>query len=621
MINVNAFKQMCSGYVSYFKGGNPIAYPFKKTTIMNHPMEDYQYAIYKDALINEVEKDKRNKSKNEEFIFKSLTETNELNSGIFNNSNQFSNIAFPKVAQVMNGKTVLQQNINELKKILKNVYDKTESGQQRKEILKTVRSYSSKFSKVAEMIDNCDGPVFVFSNYVYYGVDPMGIIMNYLGYSENPSKGPRGSYFIWKGEANKYPGVVQQVKKTFNDPKNKDGSLLKIMFGTQTVMEGVDFKNVRQVHILDPWWNDSRIQQIIARAVRLCSHKDLPENKRIVDVFIHLSTLGSSEKVFELKINETLPDQTKTIRTIKSFLQIENPSQKNSSEWIFRQAYVKINKENETIIQNSKETFKGSDIIQNSIIRLPDAGLTKHFGKWKQLDSRSVQEYMYSRSIEKLDINRQFDKVIKEVSLDCNINKNGNVIRLNELYKPFIPIEGTYTLFYENYSTGELYTRLNIKSNFDKNLPENILTLEDILDNTAKKSNSFEFKDAKGTFKVNKSLILSENIECDAVDYSFDSKLPKDVINLTINKELIPYLLKLNKNKIMDYLSDVQYRYITPTDPELPKKIKQFMGKDVVTQRKKIIDELKLMGYNGDDDLWDMYTLEELKNEFKRISH
>ena len=48
-------------------------------------------------------------------------------------------------------------------------------------------------------------------------------------------------------------------------------------------------------------------------------------------------------------------------------------------------------------------------------------------------------------------------------------------------------------------------------------------------------------------------------------------------------------------------------------------KIKQFLGKGVVEERQKIIDALKSFGFNGDDDLWDLYTLEELKIEFKRI--
>jgi hypothetical protein len=654
MINKETFKQMCSGYISYFKGGNPVAYPYKKTTIMYHPMEEYQYNLYKDALIDEVKKDKESYSRDEEFFIKSNEK--ELNSGIFNNSNQFSNIVFPQTATVVKESNLaknrvnekvkithtvltkteidanlqsivdfhqnskLEQNNFELKKILKSVFDSTPPAERDAKILETVRKYSAKFSKVAEMILNSVGGIFVFSNYVYYGVDPMGLIMSHLGYQEFPNKGPNGSYFIWKGEANKYPLLVQQAKKAFNDPRNKDGSLLKIMFGTQTVMEGVDFKNVRQVHILDPWWNDSRMQQIIARAIRLCSHKDLPADQRIVDVFIHISTLGSAEKVFALQIKEVISGGTIVIRNIKSFLQVENPAELNSGNWVFRQAYVTVNKENEMNIQNSKSTFLGKDIIFNSIVKLPDAGLTKTFGKHKQLDSRSVQEYMYSRSLDKLNLNRQFEKAIKETSIDCNINKNGNVIRLDELYTPYLPISNTYKLIYENYSTGETFTRLNIHSKTTPTLPIGILTLEDILENTAKNSRTFEFTNENDkTLTFNKSLILPENINCEAVNYAFDNKLPKEIINLTINKELLPYLKKLKKKEIMEYLYNVQFNHIISTDPELPKKIKQFIGKGVIEERQKLIDALKSIGFEGDDNLWDLYTLEELKIEFKRI--
>ena len=117
----------------------------------------------------------------------------------------------------------------------------------------------------------------------------------------------------------------------------------------------------------------------------------------------------------------------------------------------------------------------------------------------------------------------------------------------------------------------------------------------------------------------NKSLILPENINCEAVNYAFDNKLPKEIINLTINKELLPYLKKLKKKEIMDYLYNVQFHIISSTDPELPKKIKQFLGKGVMEERQKIIDALKSIGFEGDDNLWDLYTLEELKIEFKRI--
>jgi Rad3-related DNA helicase len=46
-----------------------------------------------------------------------------------------------------------------------------------------------------------------------------------------------------------------QILKKIKDIKNIDGSLISVLLVTQTVSEGVDLKNIREVHILDPWWN------------------------------------------------------------------------------------------------------------------------------------------------------------------------------------------------------------------------------------------------------------------------------------------------------------------------------------------------------------------------------
>jgi len=62
------------------------------------------------------------------------------------------------------------------------------------------------------------------------------------------------------------------------------------MLGSPSVKEGVSFKRVRQVHILEPYWNMSRVLQIIGRAIRFCSHNDLPKVERNVEVFLYLAT-------------------------------------------------------------------------------------------------------------------------------------------------------------------------------------------------------------------------------------------------------------------------------------------------------------------------------------------
>ena len=55
------------------------------------------------------------------------------------------------------------------------------------------------------------------------------------------------------------------------------------------IKEGLDFKHIRQMYIMDPWYNISDHEQKIGRAIRFCSHVNLkPEeiNVEIEDVEI-----------------------------------------------------------------------------------------------------------------------------------------------------------------------------------------------------------------------------------------------------------------------------------------------------------------------------------------------
>ena len=60
---------------------------------------------------------------------------------------------------------------------------------------------------------------------------------------------------------------------------------VKVVLISQAGSEGLDFKNLRQVHIPEPWYNMNRIEQIIGRAV-LIDHKSLPLNERNVQIFM-----------------------------------------------------------------------------------------------------------------------------------------------------------------------------------------------------------------------------------------------------------------------------------------------------------------------------------------------
>jgi hypothetical protein len=69
---------------------------------------------------------------------------------------------------------------------------------------------------------------------------------------------------------------------------------------SKSASEGVDLKNIRQIHIMDPWYNMSAVEQIIGRGVRTCSHKILPFDKRNIQIFLHASLLDSGMESADL---------------------------------------------------------------------------------------------------------------------------------------------------------------------------------------------------------------------------------------------------------------------------------------------------------------------------------
>ena len=69
---------------------------------------------------------------------------------------------------------------------------------------------------------------------------------------------------------------------------NRFGQIIKLLIISASGAEGIDLKNVRFVHIMEPYWHPVRISQVIGRARRICSHTDLPDEFKNVKIFMYL---------------------------------------------------------------------------------------------------------------------------------------------------------------------------------------------------------------------------------------------------------------------------------------------------------------------------------------------
>ena len=94
------------------------------------------------------------------------------------------------------------------------------------------------------------------------------------------------------------PKGIQKFLKTCGFDMSKmylHGEVLKCIGITGAGAEGISLRNVRQVHIMEPFWNLVRLEQVKGRAIRICSHMDLPVDERKVDIFTYVSRFSDEQ--------------------------------------------------------------------------------------------------------------------------------------------------------------------------------------------------------------------------------------------------------------------------------------------------------------------------------------
>lgn len=129
------------------------------------------------------------------------------------------------------------------------------------------------------------GKTMVYSNYVLMeGLEIIALYFRLIGFKEWTSGSKNAlTYCLYHGGVNKLDRT--RNKTMFNDENNINGNKCKVILLSPTGTEGIQLYNIRQEHILEPYWNEVRINQVLGRGIRQCSHKQLPMEERLVEVF------------------------------------------------------------------------------------------------------------------------------------------------------------------------------------------------------------------------------------------------------------------------------------------------------------------------------------------------
>ncbi len=321
------FENMCNGYISYYRGANPLL--FAKRVDMGE--------IPPGLIFTKCIRCKMNKF--QKITYDNVAKIN-IDDTLERSTSSVANIAFPVLSKdklkiegskgeeginivksnLKTNKDIYLKKLNEvffdgkIKNVEEIVYESMNTESITGLIYKKeyLNLFSTKFYEVLMNINskvegkNGSGTIFIYSNLVKVGIEVFQeillqngylefkedqnytIIENTLDYktgipfSDFTKKYPKRKFYPATfiritGKTDETEDELPDAKKRildnyFNNIENSEGRLLKIILGSRVMNEGITLENTSEVHILDVYYNFGRVEQIIGRAIRQCKH-------------------------------------------------------------------------------------------------------------------------------------------------------------------------------------------------------------------------------------------------------------------------------------------------------------------------------------------------------------
>jgi superfamily II DNA or RNA helicase len=415
-----------------------------------------------------------------------------------------------------------------------------------------IGKYSSKIESVIQQVQKTSGITLIFSQYIDGGIIPMALALEELGFQrfgdtkslfkDRPSNKMQGAipkYVIISGEKNISPNNLLEINAV-SDKNNKNGSNIKVALISRAGSEGIDFKNIRDVHILDPWYNTNRIEQIIGRAIRLKSHCALPFIQRNARIFVYGTLLSNME-------DEAADMYIHRVAELKA-LQIGNITR------TLKETAV------DCILNHEQNNF--TEDHMNTIIKINLADGSKIDYPIGDKPYSAICDYLESCSYTcKPDISGPFD--LKTSTYDetfINYNSDKIIQRIKDLFSEnyfykkvdlikSINIKKMYPIDHINYAIQTMIEDKNIIVSDIYEKPGNIIQVDDYLlfqplgfknnyISTFERTRPVDFKREKLLIKLNNTFDEDIEIDDNNVDKTTSkSKSPDSITDLIVELE------------------------------------------------------------------------------------
>jgi len=187
-----------------------------------------------------------------------------------------------------------------------------------------ISTASPKTALILKRIPNARGPVFIYSRFIKSGALPIALALEANGYTPLNGKafltngivGPGrqcalcsarerihsgkghafvpAKYILLTGQQTYSPNNAAAIKAARSE-RNTDGREVKVIIGSQVASEGIDLRFIREIYVFDSWFHLNKMEQVLGRGVRTCSHSLLDESQRNCTIHLLVNYYGNVE--------------------------------------------------------------------------------------------------------------------------------------------------------------------------------------------------------------------------------------------------------------------------------------------------------------------------------------
>ena len=443
--------------------------------------------------------------------------------------------------------------------------------------IKNIGKYSCKIKNLLDNIENSEGIVFVYSRYIQSGVIPIMLALEQNGYSNYSknifninSDSNKGNYITITAD-NNLSGNYKELLKICTSFENRNGEKIKIIIGSEVASEGLDLKNIRSIHVIEPWYHLKRLEQIIGRGIRFCSHKDLSQEQNDTTIYLY-SAVNNMENSIDLDLYRLGEKKNKEIVRVQKILEensIDNDLFKdiNEPKPLKKDERCKYTIKHSITKKRNMNSLNGNKIM--NMYNIYEIYIKRYFLNNISGNIQNIIDYICNTIITN-DINLELLYMTLKYMINykrnitCN-GKDGYLIYRNDeyIYQPSDKSDKNINIYERNTKqTEDKYTKLTYKKRNKKD-DNNKIDIEDMLNDIddTKKKILIKYKYIKKINGYNDEIYdyiierLSFLEKRTLIEHMLDDKLDSDMKQIVYNhfKSIlidIDYKLNTDKEKI-----------------------------------------------------------------------